>query len=82
MLGLRFFTRSSDNGIVLVSRHPKGSLTWYWSVSLKRLSEEQRNRIVVRDPRRTHQWHDYYRLPFGWRIIVSQQDYHKRRVVA
>lgn len=68
-----FFTRASDRSITVASKHPRDCQTWHWSVSLKRTSMKG---LVARAERRTHQWHDYYRLPFGWVLIVSQQDYH------
>lgn len=70
----RFFTRASDGSIVLVSKHPRGSSTWHWSVSLKRMALSG---LLSRAERRTHQWHDFYWLPFGWTLVVSRQDYHR-----
>lgn len=78
MTNMRFFSRASDGSIVLATMHPRGCPTWHWSISLKRnVFEMPRQRLVYRSERRTHQWHDYYRLPFGWWLIVGQQDYHK-----
>lgn len=34
--------------------------------------------VINRASNRQGQWHDYYRLPFGFCLIVSQQDWHKR----
>lgn len=80
MKGLRFFSRASDRSITLVSYHPHNSLTWHWALVLRRnaLSSNERWR-VHRASHRQGQWHDYYRLLFGWCLIVSRQDYHKTR---
>lgn len=78
-MGLRFLSRASDGAIVLASRHPRGCSTWHWSILLKRnaiVSNEWRP--WYRAERRCNQWHDFYRLPWGWWLIVSQQDFHKQ----
>lgn len=76
---LHFFSRASDGSIVLVSKHPQGSGTWHWSIGITRRETVCWGwRLWLRDERRTHQWHDFYRLPFGWSLVVSQQDYHRR----
>ncbi len=74
--GLSFLSRSTDGSIMLASYHPRRSPTWHWSVSLTR------GGIAHRATRRHGQWHDFYWLPFGWRLLVSQQDYHKARPAA
>lgn len=72
--------RASDGSITLFSKHPKECLTWHWAVSITRKKHVQWGwRLWTRDSRRTNQWHDYYRLPFGWTLIFSFQDYHKGR---
>lgn len=77
MMGLHFFSRASDGSIVIVSKHPLGCPTWHWSASIKRNAiSSNRWRLAYRAEHRTHQWHDFYRLPFGWWLIVGQQDYH------
>ena len=77
---MRHPSRASDGSIVLLSRHPKGCLTWHWSLSIKRNAISSNVwRFWHRATWRMHQWHDYYRLPFGWWLIVSQQDYHRER---
>ena len=73
MMNYRFLTRASDGSITLASKHPTGSPTWHWAASIKRTTMRG---LVSRAERRTHQWHDYYRLLFGWVLIVSRQDYH------
>jgi len=71
-------SRASDGSIVLLSKHPKDCLTWHWSVSVTRKTMVVWGwRLWCRDERRKGQWHDYYRLPFGWTLILSAQDYHK-----
>jgi hypothetical protein len=77
MSGLRFFTRASDGSLVLASYHPRHSLTWHWAVSVKRNAlYSNRPRRINRAAERFNQWHDMYRLAFGWWLIVSRQDYH------
>lgn len=75
---MRFFSKSSDGGLVIACCHPRSSLTWHWSISLsnRRLVRWQ-GRFWLRAGRRKRQWHDYYRLPFGRTLIWSAQDYHK-----
>jgi len=71
--------RASDGSIVLISKHPRSSNTWYWSISLTRKRHVEWGwRAWTRSTMRTGQWHDYYRLPFGWTLIWSAQDYHRR----
>lgn len=79
MKGLRFFKRDSGGGLILASYHPRGCPTWHWSITLKRnaMSSNAPWR-VYRDERRTHQWHDYYRLWGATALIISRQDYHLR----
>ncbi|KKW92669.1 hypothetical protein [Sphingobium chungbukense] len=36
------------------------------------------HRFYQPDTRRVSQWHDYVRLPFGFCLLISRQDYHKR----
>lgn len=74
--GLRLISRASDGSIVLARYHPPGCNTWHWSVYLKKYSDHRPK--THKADRRVNQWHDYYRLPFGWTIMVSQQDYHKQ----
>lgn len=69
--------KSYDGSIILYTKHPIGSQTWHWSVSLKHNAINLDSKLpYYRDERRRGQWHNYYRLPFNWWIIVSQQDYH------
>jgi hypothetical protein len=74
--GIEFMHRDSAGNLVLLSYHPRGSSTWHWSVVLSRRAG---NTLVNRAVERQGQWHDFYRLPFGYSIIVSQQDWHKQR---
>jgi hypothetical protein len=73
---MRFLARASDGSIILASYHPRSSSTWIWSLSLTR-KQRWLKRIVTRDQNRSGQWHDYLKLPFGWALIVSRQDYHR-----
>ena len=68
--------RDSGGSLVLISHHPRGSSTWHWSVCLAKGGGK---RLIDRAADRTGQWHDYYKLPFGYCLIVSQQDWHRRR---
>lgn len=74
--GYEFMHRNSAGDLVLISHHPRGSATWLWSVVL---AKGGGNTLISRAANRQGQWHDYYRLPFGFRLIVSQQDWHRRR---
>ena len=72
--------RASDGSITLIGKHPKGCTTWHWYASLtSKKHVEWGWRLWVRaSPRwRVNQWHDYYRLPFGWTLVLGFQDYHK-----
>ena len=78
MSGLRFLSRASDGGLVLASKHPVGCGTWHWGIGITRRQTVVWGwRVMLRCNRRTGQWHDYYRLPFGWSLVVSRQDYHQ-----
>lgn len=70
--GLSFGSRTSSGDMNLASYHPRRDGTWHWSVVLVKGAAKS-----SRSERRKGQWHDYYSLPFGWHVIVSQQDYHK-----
>lgn len=73
MSGLSFLRRDSGGDLVLASCHPHDSATWHWSVTLIRSKGR-----AGRAKHRTGQWNDWYWLPFGFRIVVGQQDWHKR----
>lgn len=71
-------SRASDGSIVLLTKHPRYSVTWHWSLSIARKPIVAWGwRLWTRSGRRSGQWHDYYRLPFGWTLTWSAQDYHK-----
>jgi hypothetical protein len=74
--GLNLFSRANTGDLILASYHPDWSHTWRWSIMLKRADGRG---WVARDPVRRGQWHDYYRLPFGWQLLVSQQNYLPKR---
>lgn len=75
--------KASDGSIIIASKHPQGCPTWHWSASLKRNAIRFKWwALWSRAENRNHQWHDFYRLPFGWCLIVSRQDYHKRAELA
>lgn len=71
--GFHGLTRTSAGDRTLLSYHPRSSSTWHWSIVLSKAGGTPH-----RAKNRTGQWHDYYWLPFGYRLIVSQQDWHKR----
>lgn len=77
--GLSFGKRNSAGGLTLASYHPRKSGTWYWSLTLER--QRYAAPLVRLEPkeRRRGQWHHCFRLPFGWSLIWSQQDYHRGR---
>ena len=74
--GLELMHRDSGGGLVLLAYHPRGSATWHWSAVLARGGGSA---LINRAANRQGQWHDYYRLPFGYCLIISQQDWHKKR---
>lgn len=70
--------RASDGSLVLMTKHPAGCGTWHWSVSINRNRHVRYGwRLWCRAVIRRGQWHDYYRLPFGYELIVSRQDFHR-----
>ena len=70
--GLEFFSRMNTGDLIIASYHPSSSHTWLWSVSVAR-RRPGHDGWVRRATIRRGQWHDYYRLPFGWEVIVAQQ---------
>lgn len=72
--GLDLFSRSNTGDLILASYHPRKCITWHWSVSIGKRGGKC-GRAAKRW--RQNQWYDYYWLPFGYRLIVAQQDYHK-----
>lgn len=76
--GLDLISRTSSGELILASYHPRGSATWAWSAVLSKGGRH--DPLVFRMPAdmRHGQWYDWYRLPFGWSLRVSMQDYHKR----
>jgi hypothetical protein len=70
--------RATDGSIVLCSWHPSASQTWHWAIYLKRNATLlSAGKLWHRAKRRSGQWHDYYRLPLSWCLIVARQDFHK-----
>lgn len=74
--------RASDGSITLACWHPRGSATWHWSVSLMRRvfpwSAMSDNWFAALGGHPFGQWFDYWRLPFGWMLLVGRQDYHRQ----
>lgn len=73
--GLDFLSRMNTGDLVLASYHPDWSLTWRWSASIRK---RQGRSWIERAKIRRGQWHDYYRLPFGRQLCISQQAYMRR----
>lgn len=72
------FKRDSSGGFILLSRHPRNSPTWHWSVTLCRVdTPQQRWLCIVPKDMRAGQWHHRIRLPFGRQLIISRQDFHR-----
>ena len=74
--GMEMPHRDSAGNLVLLSWHPRGSSTWHWCVTLAKGGGRA---MINRAADRQGQWHDYYRLPFGFCLIVSQQAWHRKR---
>jgi predicted metalloenzyme YecM len=72
---LSFGSRTNGGDYCLIS-YQKHNECWRWAVYVT-----SRAYPVGRSKRRKGQWHDYYWLPFGRRLIVSQQDFHKPPVL-
>ena len=75
--GLSLWSRTNSGDRVLASYHPRGCSTWHWSLSVTRRQNEMK-RTLSRAPRRMGQWHDYLKLPFGYQLCLSRQDWHRR----
>lgn len=76
--GLSLFSRTNSGNLMLASYHPSWSHTWGWSVQITRIDQGP---WIIRDKHRGGQWHDYYRLLFGWRLMISQQNYFRKREI-
>lgn len=75
--GLDLLSRTNDGHLVLASYHPSWSHTWRWSAQVFKGTAGKR--WINRSQHRRGQWHDYYRLPFGWQMMISQQNYMPKR---
>ena len=71
-IGPLSFGSWANNGDYCLASFQKKTECWRWAVYLSR-----RSHPVGRAKIRRAQWHDYYWLPFGFRLVVSQQDFHK-----
>jgi hypothetical protein len=74
--GLDFLSRMNTGDLVLASYHPDWSITWRWSASIGK--RQGKRPWIDRAKIRRGQWHDYYRLPFGRQLCISQQAYMPR----
>jgi hypothetical protein len=59
-----------SSGEYCLASYQERDKCWRWAVYLSR-----RHQGIGRAKIRRGQWHDYYWLPFGFRLIVSQQDF-------
>lgn len=75
--GLDVWSWHNDGSLGLASYHPRGSLCWHWSASIRKGALKQWAQRA-KAPFRKCQWHDYYWLPFGVHLGISRQDYHKQ----
>lgn len=73
--GLSMLTRCSDGALTVASYQPRNE-TWHWAVAIGR--SDINPGWIRRATIRRGQWHDFYRLPFGFELRVSRQDFHKR----
>jgi len=73
--GLSLFTWTNTGGLTLASYQPRNE-TWHWAFVVQR--SQYTKDFISKDPTRRGQWHDYYRLPFGFEIVHSRQDWHKQ----
>lgn len=79
MMGLHFFTRDSGGGLVIVSRHPVHSPTWYWSLSWQPYrADEKRWWLKLRIDDGFMQRHHWVGLFGLGRLMLSTQSYHKQ----
>jgi hypothetical protein len=75
-----FGGNASDGSFVVISKHPKSSLTWHWHVSIGPIYQPfgvDKWFGWCRSVTRNGQWHDYYFLLKRWQITFGFQDYHK-----
>lgn len=81
MNGLSFFKRDSGGGTVLVSRHPRHSATWYWSLSWQpyRADEKRWWLNLYIDRRGGFQKRHRLGLLGRGRLVLSTQSYHKKQ---
>jgi hypothetical protein len=71
------FTRASDGGTVIFTRHPKHSPTWYWSLSWNPYRNDERRRWLGYTKQGYKQVHRNLHLLKLGRLTFSTQDYHK-----
>ena len=77
--GLSLFSGASDGSLVLAAYHPRTCPTWHWSVGLTRRQPHLKRWLTLTAKEwRRGQWHDYVKLPLGWALSFSRQDYHRQ----
>jgi hypothetical protein len=81
MLGLHFFTRDSGGGTVLVSRHPRHSATWYWSLSWQPYRADEKRWLfkAYLDRIGGYQKHHWLGLFGIGKLMLSTQSYHQHQ---
>lgn len=81
MAGLNFMTRDSGGGMVLVSRHPRHSATWYWSLSWQPYRADETRWWLNLYIDRVGGFQKHHTLGlFGLgRLMLSMQSYHKKQ---
>jgi hypothetical protein len=78
--GLSLLSRTNTGHLMLASYHPAWSHTWRWAVQIMKGGKDRP--WIDRAKHRSGQRHDYYRLPLGWQIMVSQQNYMPKKAKA
>lgn len=66
--GVSVWTWCNDMSLILISYHPASSLTWLWSVGIRRCKN------LGFSAQKFSQRHHYLWLPFGFRIVIGVQD--------
>lgn len=75
--GLSLLSRTNSGDLMIASYHPAWSHTWRWAAQVMKGGAGRP--LIDRDKHRGGQRHDYYKLPFGWQLLISQQNYMPKR---
>ncbi len=77
---MSLFTRDSGGGTTIISRHPREGLTWYWSLSWQPAKGDfARHWFKLDLAQPAHQRHHCLHLFRRGCLMLSTQDYHKRK---